>query len=882
MFLLFFSYLCVLCVLCGSLHQHNVFYKSIRDAIITNFSSVVIFEHSQIPFLVNRGESQSHRTKAEKLFEEALKKYQANQLLEAIELWKNTLKIYLQLDDKQATATTLKNLIAVNQQIQNYPQTITYLQQYLTLTRELKDKSAETAVLINLAKIYAKQTKFTKAVEYNQQALILVRETGNKIDEGAILANLAIAYKTLGNYIQAIEANKQSLEILRVLGNRKNEGIVFKNLGNVYEALGDYDSAIASYEKSLQIAREVNNKGEEGKTLSNLGQIYANQGQYEKAIVTFQTSLKISSSINDIAGQTSTLINLGSTYHFLGKLDKAINNYQQSLQLAREIKNKQRELEALGSLGLAHEDLKDYPQAIEYLKNSLAIAREIGDPEAQAMGLNNLGHVLFTAGKLEEAEKTLRDAVGLLDGMRPGLSDTYKVSIFDTQVHSYNLLQQILVAANKPEAALEATERGRARAFVELLAGRFSEDKNSINTSFPSVKQIQKIARQQNATLVEYLIVPDDDFKFLGKQRGRGSELFIWVVKPTGKITFRKVDLKPLWKHNLTLDDLVNASRCLVQGIVCEQQRQNILKLGEEKNSSYIGLRKLHQFLIEPIVDLLPKDENERVIFIPQESLFLTPFAALQNAEGKYLIEKHTILTAPAIQVLDLTRKQKNRLAKQNLTDLKPLIVGNPTMPTVSVNGEQPQQLAVLPESEAEAIEIAKMFQQEAIVGSKATKAAVKKQLSQANLIHLATHGLLEYRSSNTSSSLQGLGIPGAIALAPSDQDDGLLTAAEIFDLRLVASLVVLSACDTGVGRITGDGVIGLSRAFISAGTPSVLVSLWTVPDEKTRLLMIAFYQELQQNPDKAIALRKAMLQLMEFGFEPLDWAGFTLVGEAN
>jgi len=833
-------------------------------------------------FLVSKGGLESSSLEAERLSQEALDNYRENKFSKAIELWQQALKIYIDLDDKQATIITLKNLIATTQEIQDYPASITYLKQYLTLTRELKDKPGEISALINLARIYARQGKFTKAALDYQEVLVLVRETKNKPQEAIILGNLAIAYKTLGNYVKAIEANQQSLKILQELGNRQNEGKVLNNLGNAYEALGDYEKAIVSYEKSLKIARLVKNKKGEGLALNNLGQIYANQGNYEQAIATFENSLKISSSIKDIRGQASTLINLGSANHASDKLDKAKENYQISLKLARQIKDKQRELEALGSLGLAYEDLKDYPQAIDYLQKSLIIAKEIGDPEAQAMGLNNLGHAFKAAEKFEEAEKTLQEAIKLLDRMRPGLNDTYKVSIFDTQVHSYNLLQQILIAANKPEKALEATEKGRARAFVELLAGRFSDDKKSINAKSPSVDKIREIAKEQNATLVEYSIVPDDDFKFLGKQRGRGAELFIWVVKPSGEIAFRKVDLKPLWEHNLTLDDLVNASRCLVVGIFCQQHTQNLTKLGEEKNSEYIGLRKLHKFLIEPITDLLPKNPDERVIFIPQESLFLTPFAALQDAQGKYLIEKHTILTAPAIQVLDLTRKQKNRLEKQNLANLKPLIVGNPIMPKVSLNGNEAKQLAVLPEAEAEAIKIAQMLKQEPIIGVKATKADVKKQLSQANLIHLATHGLLEYRSSDTSSSLQGLGIPGAIALAPSEKDDGLLTAAEIFDLRLVASLVVLSACDTGVGRITGDGVIGLSRAFISAGTPSILASLWTVPDDQTKLLMIDFYQELQQNPDKATALRKAMLKRMQLSPEPLDWAGFTLVGEAN
>ncbi|MBW4564611.1 MAG: CHAT domain-containing protein [Mojavia pulchra JT2-VF2] len=370
-----------------------------------------------------------------------------------------------------------------------------------------------------------------------------------------------------------------------------------------------------------------------------------------------------------------------------------------------------------------------------------------------------------------------------------------------------------------------------------------------------SIEQIRAIARQQNATLVEYAIVPDDDFKFRGKQRARESELLIWVVQPTGEVALRRVDLKHIWQHNLTLTDLVNASRCLDGGIYCKKQAIIIANLGKESNSRYIGLRKLHKFLIEPIADLLPKDPNAHVVFIPQESLFLVPFAALQNADSKYLIEQHTIITAPAIQVLDLTRKQKNRLDEQNRKPLQPLIIGNPIMPIVSqILGEPPEQLPNLAASEREAVEIAKLLKYKALIGAQATKAKVKQLLAQANVVHFATHGLLEYRSQKSSSSLEGLEVPGALALAPDDQDDGLLTANEIFDQHLVAELVVLSACDTGRGRITGDGVIGLSRAFISAGTPSLVVSLWVVPDASTAELMITFYQKLQTKLNKAQA----------------------------
>jgi len=199
--------------------------------------------------------------------------------------------------------------------------------------------------------------------------------------------------------------------------------------------------------------------------------------------------------------------------------------------------------------------------------------------------------------------------------------------------------------------------------------------------------------------------------------------------------------------------------------------------------------------------------------------------------------------------------------------------LGNPTMPSVSsYGGESKQQLSPLPGAEAEAIAIAPLLNTQAITGAQGTKAEIVQKMLQASIIHLATHGLLD--------DVRGLG--SAIALAPSGKDDGLLTAEEIFDLKLQANLVVLSACNTGEGRITGDGVIGLSRALISAGVPSVIVSLWAVPDAPTSELMQSFYQNLQNNPDKAQALRQAMLTTMKTHPGPRNWAAFTLIGEAE
>ena len=187
---------------------------------------------------------------------------------------------------------------------------------------------------------------------------------------------------------------------------------------------------------------------------------------------------------------------------------------------------------------------------------------------------------------------------------------------------------------------------------------------------------------------------------------------------------------------------------------------------------------------------------------------------------------------------------------------------------------QPPKQLNPLPYAEEEAKQIASFFNTKALLAKNATKVDIVQQMPKVGLIHLATHGLLNHIGES--------GIPGAIALAPSGNDNGLLSSDEILDLDLNAELVVLSACNSGRGTITGDGVIGLSRCLFLAGVPSLIVSLWEVQDSSTKLLMTEFYRNLQNGRNKAQALRQAMLGTMQQYRSPQMWAAFTLMGEAE
>lgn len=454
----------------------------------------------------------------------------------------------------------------------------------------------------------------------------------------------------------------------------------------------------------------------------------------------------------------------------------------------------------------------------------------------------------------------------------------------------YRGFERILVIQRRTESALEVAEQGRAKAVEHLLASRLGpEVKRRGSVEPPSLYKIKQIAKAQNSTLVYYSLIYDDQQFYqmsrlqigLNTLYAYATELFIWVISPEGNISFRQVDLQSLWyEDNTSLAGLVRSVRELInvgysdrERLLCRQQ-----------------LQLLYQLLLEPIADLLPTDPQKRVTIIPQDFLFLVPFAALIDSNGQYPIEKHTLLTTPSIQALGVTHRQQKPIVERELalqtvgsnsslhgcppleSPQECLVVGNPTMPSICLEfGEPPVQLLQIPGTQLEAEAIAQVLKTQPITGDRATKSAILQKMRSADIIHLATHVFLD--------DIEGL--QSAIALAPSPNTHGLLTIHDILHLNLQAQLVVLSGCDTGRGRIWGDGVVELSQAFITAGVPSLLMSLWLPPTTSNLDFMKEFYHQFRQTCDKAQSLRTAMLTTMEQYPNPREWAAFTLIGEA-
>ncbi len=560
--------------------------------------------------------------------------------------------------------------------------------------------------------------------------------------------------------------------------------------------------------------------------------------------------------------------------------DRLSGNYDRVLQLRlanletvrkhREAfpQNSDEERSALQYVGAAYSWKRDYASAIRYCREDLAYSeaydRAAGNPSALVPhALQRLGINLYLASQYPEAEQRMREGYKKYLAFSGQTHATQAAWYYETQVEVLRWLERVLVAQKRFEEALEMAEMGRSRALAAIVASRMS-GADVAPTAAPSVAKARIIAREHGATVVEYSVLyeydPDLLFIFGDFEDVPATSIYMWVVQPDGKITFHESALP---HQGPSLVQIVRQARYSVGAF-----GRGVMVNPEPAAPKARPLQDLYNILIAPIAAELPRDPDRVVTFVLQDWLFMVPFAALQDSKGHYLIEQHSMSAAPSLGILDLTHQELAAGRKGNGA----LIVGNPAMPSLPAGpGESTAPLNSLPGAEREARAVAVRFHATPLIGAAASKDEVLRRLPNAAIVHLATHGLLDQTTG---------GYQSALALAPKGGDSGFLTTLEIQNLKLNADLVVLSACDTGRGKMSGDGILGLSRSFLTVGTPSLMVSLWSIADASTAYLMDHFYQRLQQGQNKAQSLRGAMLDTMQKDPAAGNWAAFTLLGE--
>lgn len=710
-----------------------------------------------------------------------------------------------------------------------------------------------------------------------QTALDIYEFSGDVPGQITVLINLGNLTRELGHYSRSLDAFERTLYLLKDYDNDLVRAQTLSYLSRTLSMLGRAEEANQILQEALTLVQSTSNPTEEIKILELLGASYLSLRVYSEANHYYQRGLEIARQSGNELLMASLLNSVAFFESTQGNIRAAVENFRKSLAIIENYDLEEHRQSLLGNLCLVHLELDDDVAALNYCRDSLDIAQQIGNSRRLARAFNNLGFVYFKVGNLEEAEANATKAIAILEILFKNIADDpdSQMTLGDTLI-SYNLLQRILVAQHKHEEALAIAEQSRAKASVSLLTQRMDVEINisDIDEAL-SASDIQKIAKDNNAVIVEYSLILESYLNY-GGVRGNTAEIYTWVIQPTGEINF----------HQTLLDDQDFKFQDIalqIQTSIGNRSRGGFELSDEPEIDQQAYLQALHELLIQPIAGFLPDDPLQQVVIIPQRELFSVPFAALRDATGQYLIEKHTLSFAPAAQMLQLAQEQKSPDFEQQKLAQKALIVGNPEMPMVRLAADkEAEPLMALPGAEQEALEIATLLGSSPLIGAQGKESTIKQLMTDASLIHLATHGLLEYGRPEDSGVRD---IPGAIALTPDldTQDDGLLTAAEILDMQLQANLVVLSACDTGLGTVTDDGVNGLSRSFIMAGVPSVVVSLWSVPDAPTTELMIEFYQQMQMSGNnKAQALRQAMLKTMEDHPDPRDWAAFTLIGLAE
>lgn len=762
-------------------------------------------------------------------------------------------------------------------------------EQALALAKTLAEPQQEVLSLTSLGSLYQGIGQYLDAIDAFEQVLVLTAQTQESygtLAEDALIF-LGQIHILLGDYSRAIAYFQENLSLVQKDSDLANDIAAYQKIGDAYYASGRYSTATEYYQQALNQARASNNSLEEVRALTNLVSGYRSLHQFVDARQHAEEAVQIAQSLDDPWTQGIALWELGNV-QLLVQDDQTIDTFQSLVALSDNANGFPQSL-ALRSLGEAHLTFGNPDNAIALFQQALVLDQQVNDTESEGHTLSDLGRAYQQAGDLNAAEAAFRQAVSIWEGLRSNLGDRddIKVSLLTRQRTAYQNLQTVLVAQDKPLEALEVAEQGRARALADLLSQNVGAQIGDFQTGdtqteaapiiqSPTLAEIVAIAQTQNATLVEYSETLE--------------ALYIWVIKPSGEIIFEQVEMfNPAAVLPAAASQTTNQPTMLSSAIA-ETRSASGITLGnrprayDRVNRFNETLETLYTLLIEPIEDHLPSQPEERVIFIPQGELFQVAFPALRNQEGQYLIETHTLLTAPSIQTLGLTQslRQSQGQTTDDTSTTDVLVVGNPVMPVLPNHIGVP--LASLPGAEEEALTVADILTTSALTGAAATEPVVTHKMKTASIIHLATHGLLDYGSPEVSLVRD---VPGAIALAPDPRvnastGDGLLTASEIMALSLQAELVVLSACNTGRGDITADGVIGLSRALMTAGVPSVVVSLWAVPDAPTSLLMAEFYRQLDHTPDKAQALRQAMLLTLQTHPNPVDWAAFTLIGEAQ
>lgn len=685
-----------------------------------------------------------------------------------------------------------------------------------------------------------------------------------------------------GRYQEAFDLRRQ-VEENAVKGGWPLEQVMARNTGGlIWWTLGDNRRALLELKGALAQAEQLELRRDEvATTLNNIGLVQRESGDLKGALVTLEKALAIDRTLGSRWAMAYDLRNLAQTNLRLGKPEIAVEQLTDAGAMAAEIGDRVNLAKISLALGDAEAARKNGTAALAAYRRALEAADAMLLREVRWRALFGIARLQRERGDTSASVESYRRALDTVEGLRAEIRlDQLKDGFLANKMDLYAGMVGLLVDLNRDDEAFEVAERSRARNLIDILGRQRLSLGGAIDQELydrqnrlrERIQEQEALALQAStprekalyAQALERLQADYTDL-LLDIERRRPELLTLVKVSPVSLAEIRQ-QLEP---GVVLLSYYQLADRLLCWRLERDRARLFILKASPaELAESIAGYRRMLQ-------NLEPLEKRSRELYdtllarplaglgqvkalgiIPHGSLHYVAFATLSDGRD-YLVDRHQLFHLPAASVLryTLSRRQAGK-------NLKVLAIGNPDLGNSSLD---------LPFAEREAGTLRWNYPAvTTLTRERATESWVRDHISEFGIIHLASHG--EFDPVNPLFS--------AIRLTPDTRADGKLQAEEVFGLSITADLAVLSACQTGLGDIRGgDDVLGMNRAFIFAGTHSLMSSLWRVSDVSTAILMKQFYREYARG-NKAGSLRRAMLHVKSRYPHPGYWGAFVLTGD--
>lgn len=883
---------------------------------------------------------------AEKLMVEAqqLDKEETKESLEqAIGKYRAAAAIYRAAGAKGREADAL-NSVGFNYNTLGEPrQALDYVAGALTIARAMSDRSRQAVALNNLGQIHKDLGESQKALDYFGLALPLLKSLNDADGQATTLNNIGGLYFSLGEIPKALNYLEQSLALRQASSDRGVEAITLTNIGNIYFAEGQQQKALKYYEQALPLFRAVGDRRSEAVTLSQIGQVYAYSDDLKTAVDYYGRALPLSREAGDRSGEALTLSLAATALRILGDYRQAVEFYENVLSLYRAIGDRGGEARTLFNIAVNQNDLNDLKGALGHMDEAFVILEslraDIGSQDLRSsyfatvqdyyefyidllMRMHKQQPLAGFDGRALQASESAR-ARSLLETLgeagadiRQGVDPTLLARERALRRRLNILGQSQVKLLNRQHTPAEAT--GMARD-LDALTTEVQQVEAQIRQASPryaaltrpqplSAREIQQQLLDEDTLLLEYS---------LGRDRS-----YLWAVTRDSIKSYelpKRTTVEDAAKQMYAL--LTNARNWSPagsigsKGLLSSKARQPANPVGHKAPPAATILA---QMLLGPVVEQL---ERKRLLIVADGALQFIPFAALpipstsdkDVAAYRPLITEHEIVSLPSASTLAVLRREMSERQPAERTiailadpvftrdDVRLAATKHQSVASAPARGEQRGlALAVaqaaadsgiaranvdvprLPGTRKEAERILALVpaaEQMHVYDFAANRAAVAHpDLGRYRYLHFATHGFLNSQHPELSGLLLSMYDQHGVAR------DGFLRAHEIFNLKLSADLVTLSACQTGLGKeIRGEGLVSLTRGFMYAGAARVVVSLWNVSDEGTAELMSRFYREmLKEGKRPAAALQAAQISMLrEENFaSPYYWSAFTLQGE--